>query len=117
MYKTKGEVAVYAFGTGEKTEIESNKVLPWNKENDDWYDLNPQIKKESYDFTCARITYTKLWNKLTNEQKSKVLDDKMSVFKFVERIDIPNPELMMFMYEDFDRPFMGWVSLDDLEKI
>ena len=117
-YKTKGNAKVWVLGTGEETQQSSSKVIPWNEKTDKWYDLNAADKQKTYDYTCARMTSDFFWKKLSDKQKSDYTSDKLSIFQHVKRVDIPNPELMMFFYgEDSDDFLVAWVSLNDLERI
>lgn len=124
MYQTKEKIKAYAFGTGEKVEVTSKKVIPWNKETDDWYTLEEKDKKEAYEYTCARMTlnhhYDKLLKKISNREMSDILMNRLLVFNYVPRMDISNPELVMIYHDndpDEDRFLPAWVSLDDLEKV
>lgn len=123
MYKTKGKISAWAFGTGEKVEIESLKVTPWNAKTDEWYDVSEPEKREAYDHTCARMTRRNVsdtaWDALTLEQKIVLSKNPLMIFTFFDRVDIVNPELFTLLYDNDEKgefPFHAWLSMDDLEK-
>jgi hypothetical protein len=119
LYKTKGKINVYAFDTGETIEMVSNRVIPWNKENDERYDLSEEDKKEFYEHTCGRLALKKHFNDLipalTLKERNAILRRPALIFDHVPKTHIPHAELVM-VYYDRDRFVPAWVSLDDLKR-